>query len=150
MFAIPMWCYTTSVITEEQVQMQLAEYMRLQYPQVLFRSDLGGVRLSPGLRMRMARLQSGRSWPDFFVAYPSHGYHGLFIEIKSPTPRFTPTRCNWWPTLTSERSTPCFSTCLRLAIRLSLGWGLSVVKCSLTDTLAHLYSVPFTHWWTVL
>jgi len=64
--------------------MQLAEYMRLQYPQVLFRSDLGGVRLSPGLRMRMARLQSGRSWPDFFVAYPSHGYHGLFIEIKKP------------------------------------------------------------------
>ena len=70
--------------TEEQVQLQLAEYMRLAYPTVIFRSDLGGVRLTPAAAGRAARLQSGRGWPDFFIAKPVPGYAGLFIEIKRP------------------------------------------------------------------
>lgn len=70
------------MITEEQLQKQVVDYIKLKYPEAQFRSDLGGIRLTPGLRARAARLQAGRAWPDLFIAEPRSGFHGLFIEIK--------------------------------------------------------------------
>lgn len=75
-------------MTELELQAQVADYLRLQYPQALFHSDFGsGIKLTPGQAMRQKRLQGGRrSWPDMFIAeVRSLGdkyYHGLFIELK--------------------------------------------------------------------
>lgn len=80
-------------MTELQLQMQVADYIRLQYPNVLFHSDFGsGIKLTKGQAMKQKRLQGGRrAWPDMFIAYVrSKGdkyYHGLFIELKKPGTR---------------------------------------------------------------
>lgn len=67
---------------EELVQLALCDYVRLKYPKVIFRSDGGGLSLPMGLAIKFKNMQSGRAYPDFFVAETNHKYCGLFIEIK--------------------------------------------------------------------
>ena len=89
-------------MTELELQAQVADYLRLQYPHILFHSDFGsGIKLTPGQAMRQKRLQGGRrSWPDMFIAEPMARkidlskdspfdkaaklvmHAGLFIELK--------------------------------------------------------------------
>lgn len=93
-------------MTEAQLQEQVANYIRLQYPDAMFHSDFGsGVKLTPGQAVRQKRLNGGRrAWPDLFIAEPirkevdirfevedENGElfqpkvvvaHGLFIELK--------------------------------------------------------------------
>lgn len=80
-------------MTESQLQVMVADYIILHYPNVLFHSDFGsGVKLTKGQAVRMKR-QNGcrRGWPDMFIAEPSprcidgsrdNEYHGLFLELK--------------------------------------------------------------------
>ena len=80
-------------MTELELQARVADYLRLQYPGVIFHSDFGsGVKLTPGQAVRQKRLNGGRrAWPDMFVAEPvprcidgswKHEWHGLFLELK--------------------------------------------------------------------
>jgi hypothetical protein len=62
----------------------LVQYMKLAYPRVPFRTDGGGIRLTPGLARKFSSLQYKRAFPDFFICYPNYGYHGCFIELKRP------------------------------------------------------------------
>lgn len=82
-------------MTELDIQIQVADYLRLRYPNVLFHSDYGsGIRLTPGQAVKQKRLQGGRrAWPDVMVAETvlKHqegrtytAYSGLFIELKRP------------------------------------------------------------------
>ena len=75
-------------MTELDVQMMVADYLRLRYPNVLFHSDYGsGIKLTMGQAIKQKRLNGGRrSWPDMFIAEPClDSYHmGLFIELKRP------------------------------------------------------------------
>lgn len=77
--------------TEEVLQQQVCVYLRTQYPAVLFRSDMGGVRLTMGQARRAKSVQQGRAWPDLFIAEEHNSridkmamyhYHGLFLELK--------------------------------------------------------------------
>lgn len=77
-------------MTELELQAQVADYLRLQYPDVLFHSDFGsGIKLTMGQAIKQKRLQGGRrAWPDLFIAEPRRSkisgrqYHGAFIELK--------------------------------------------------------------------
>ena len=84
-------------MTELELQAQVADYIRLQYPDVIFHSDFGsGIKLTMGQAIKQKRLNGGRrAWPDMFIAEPKKvviskgehtrlvaGYHGLFIELK--------------------------------------------------------------------
>lgn len=92
-------------MTELELQAQVADYLRLQYPDVLFHSDFGsGIKLTMGQAIKQKRLQGGRrSWPDMFIAEPKNvkaeckvitdggvieearfleQKYGLFIELK--------------------------------------------------------------------
>jgi len=71
-------------MTESELQIQVADYLRLQYPEVLFHSDFGsGIKLTMGQAVKQKRLNGGhRAWPDMFIAKAKGGYHGLFIELK--------------------------------------------------------------------
>lgn len=87
---------------EEQIQLAIVNYIRYQYPSVIFHSDFGsGIKLTMGQAIKQKRLNGGRrSWPDMFIAEPMARkidlskdspfdkatklvmYAGLFIELK--------------------------------------------------------------------
>lgn len=82
---------------ELELQAQVADYIRLQYPDAIFHSDFGsGIKLTMGQAIKQKRLNGGRrSWPDMFLAEQSvrhedvsdhaigeWNYAGLFIELK--------------------------------------------------------------------
>lgn len=72
---------------EFKIQQALCQYIRTQYPDVIFRSDMGGIRLTIGQAKKMKSLQAGRAFPDLFICEPKVSregriYYGLFIEIK--------------------------------------------------------------------
>ena len=73
--------------TEAEVQAQVCRYLKLQYPNVIFASDLSGVRLSYGLANKVAPLKSGRAMPDMTIYRKRHGYGALAIELKRPGAR---------------------------------------------------------------
>lgn len=69
---------------EAAVQQMVCDYLRLQYPDVIFRSDFAaGMRLTPGMASRHKRLQSDRAYPDLQILQPNGQYHGMFIELKN-------------------------------------------------------------------
>lgn len=80
-------------MTEAQLQEQVAQYIRLQYPAVLFHSDFGsGIKMTKGQAIKQQRQNGGiRGWPDMLIAEPAprcidgswnYEWHGLFIELK--------------------------------------------------------------------
>lgn len=80
-------------MTEAQLQEQVAQYIRLQYPAVLFHSDFGsGIKMTKGQAIKQKRQNGGiRGWPDMLIAEPAprcidgswnYEWHGLFIELK--------------------------------------------------------------------
>lgn len=80
-------------MTELELQAQVADYIRLKYPSVIFHSDFGsGIKLTMGQAIRQKRLNGGRrSWPDMFIAETitvkkndgtCEVLSGLFVELK--------------------------------------------------------------------
>lgn len=75
-------------MNESELQVMVADYLRMQYPDVLFHSDFGsGIKLTMGQAIKQKRQNGGRrAWPDMFIAEPVKAsyvvHHGLFIEIK--------------------------------------------------------------------
>lgn len=67
---------------EYQLHKAVVEWLQDQYPDVLFRSDYGGVKLPIGLAKKMKALNPYRAYPDLFIIEPTEKYSGLFIEIK--------------------------------------------------------------------
>ena len=67
---------------EQSVHKTVVDYIKLRYPNIIFRSDAGGIRLTMGQAVQFKKLQSGRAYPDLFIAEPRGKYHGLYIEIK--------------------------------------------------------------------
>ena len=92
-------------MTELELQAQVADYIRLQYPNVLFHSDFGsGIKLTMGQAAKQKRLQGGRrAWPDMFIAQPmvitidgdKYRYAGLFLELKRDGTRIKKKSGEW-------------------------------------------------------
>ncbi len=61
----------------------IANYIKLQYPNVVFTSDSSGIRLSIGNAMKMLALKSVDKIPDLIILHPKDTYCGLIIEIKA-------------------------------------------------------------------
>jgi hypothetical protein len=68
---------------EQTLQQQVCQYLRLQYPSVIFRSDFAsGLALTPHQAITHRNLQSSRSWPDLFIYAARRGHYGLALELK--------------------------------------------------------------------
>jgi len=71
---------------EDNIHLAIANYIRAQYPGVLFLSDGAGVRVSSMRQaVQMAKLRNpSRGWPDLFIPKKNHrhGFGGLFLELK--------------------------------------------------------------------
>ena len=91
---------------EEDLQVQVADYLRYRYPGAIFHSDFGsGVRLTMGQAIKQKRQNGGlRAWPDILIAEPvprcvdgswNHEYNGLFIELKREGTRLKKKNGEW-------------------------------------------------------
>jgi hypothetical protein len=71
---------------ESDLHRQVCEYLKIQYPKVLFNTDMSGIRLTIGQAIQAKRLRSGNGFPDLMILEPRGAYCGLFIELKKETP----------------------------------------------------------------
>jgi hypothetical protein len=69
-------------ISEANEQMLVVQYLKLQYPNVIFNADMSGIKLSIGQAMKQKKLGMPKGYPDLFIAEPNGTYNGLFIELK--------------------------------------------------------------------
>ena len=67
---------------EENLHLAVCNYIRMQYPNVLFNSDMSGVKLTMGQAIKAKRLRSCKGFPDLVIYEPRGNYHALFLELK--------------------------------------------------------------------
>jgi len=70
---------------EKQLHKQICRFIKLQYPKVIFLSDMSGLKVSIGTAIQMKALRSSRGLPDLLILKPNKDFYGLFIEIKTKT-----------------------------------------------------------------
>ena len=70
--------------TEENLHLKICDYLRKNYPDVLFRTDFSsGMKMTPGQAAKHKKFQKSRAWPDLFIAESNNFASGLFLEIKA-------------------------------------------------------------------
>lgn len=67
---------------EESVHVQIAAYIRMQYPDVVFTSESSGIRVPMHLAVMIKKQRSTHKQPDMMILEPKGIYHGLILEIK--------------------------------------------------------------------
>lgn len=67
---------------EENTHTQVVNYLKLQYPDVIFNTDMSGVFLTKFQAIKAAYMRSDKGFPDIVIYEPRHGFYGLFIELK--------------------------------------------------------------------
>ena len=70
---------------ETQIYRNIALYLKLQYPKVLYHFDPTGLNLTKTQAGILKSIQGGKGYPDLFIIEPSKDgrYNGLFIEVKA-------------------------------------------------------------------
>ena len=68
---------------EERIHTALADYLKLQYPSVLFISESSGVRTSIGLAKKLKRTRSNHVHLDLYVLERRGEYGALILELKA-------------------------------------------------------------------
>lgn len=69
--------------SEASEQAAVIQYLKHQYPSVIYCASAGGLHTSYTQAARMKMMGYVRGFPDLQICEPSNGYHGLFIEMKS-------------------------------------------------------------------
>ena len=116
---------------EYDLQKSVCQYLRLQYPELIFTSDLSGIRMPMGLAVKTSKLRSSRAIPDLLIFEARKGYHGLFIELKRPGVKF----------FKKDGITPAtehFAEQFEMIKRLNVKGYLSVVSDSYEKTVAFI------------
>jgi len=68
---------------ERVIQVALTKWLRMEYPDIDFFNDwASGAYLTVGQNSARLAMASNNGWVDLFIAEPSRGYHGLYIELK--------------------------------------------------------------------
>lgn len=67
---------------ESDIHSQVCRYLKLLYPNVMYNTDLSGIKLTIGQAVKLKNLRSYRGFPDIVIYEPRDIYHGLFIELK--------------------------------------------------------------------
>lgn len=72
---------------EWQLQCAVAEYLKVQYPDVLFYSVPAGLSLDARQAVRAQKTQKpGFSMPDMVIFAARRGFNGMFLELKTESP----------------------------------------------------------------
>ena len=75
--------YSDNFFTKEyDLHLAICNYISCYYPDVIFTSDLSGIKMSIGQALKIKNLKSSKGIPDLLILEPRKGYSGLFIELK--------------------------------------------------------------------
>ncbi len=69
-------------MSEYKTHKAICDYIKMQYPDVIFTSDASGIRLTIGNAKKMLALKAKCKIPDLLILEPKGGFHGLILEIK--------------------------------------------------------------------
>ena len=70
-------------LSEERVQINIVEYLRLQYPNALFTATMGGqFQRHYSQRLKAKRTGYLKGVSDLLIFEPNKTHRGLFIELK--------------------------------------------------------------------
>lgn len=67
---------------EEILHFQICDYLKAQYPKIIFISEASGVRVTQGVAKKLKRMRSNHVHLDLYILEPKKGYHGLVLELK--------------------------------------------------------------------
>jgi len=121
--------------TEYELQVRISNWLTIQYPKVLFRMDLGGIRLPISLAMKAKRLNPNRAWPDIFIAEPRSVFRGLFIELKRCRSELLTKDGQYRKTKHIEEQRAVLSVLRSKGYRAEFGCGFDEVKQIIDDYL---------------
>ena len=83
-------------MTEQELQTNVCDYLKFQYPYVIFHSDFGaGTKLSISQARRQARQSWGRGLPDLAIYEPTVHGKALFLELKREGVRLKKKNGEW-------------------------------------------------------
>jgi len=72
---------------EEKLQTAISNYIKLQYPDVIFTAESSGLKLPIGLAVKAKNHRNPpRGLPDILILQTNKHYKGLFLELKKETP----------------------------------------------------------------
>ena len=70
--------------SENELRRQLATWLQLQYPNIIYRFDLAAdLKLTVGQARKHKALHPHRGYPDLFIAEPRSCFHGMYVELKA-------------------------------------------------------------------
>ena len=70
-------------LTEERVQINIVDYLKLQYPSALYPATMGGqFQRQYSQRLKAKRTGYLKGVSDLLIFEPNETYYGLFIELK--------------------------------------------------------------------
>ena len=75
--------------SEKDLQKMVCEYLKTAYPNVIFNSDMAGIRLTWGQAKEAKNLRSHNGFPDLAIYEYRKGYNGLFLELKAEGQKIT-------------------------------------------------------------
>lgn len=72
---------------EKQLQLNICKWLKLQHPNLLFNSDLSGLKMTIGQAKQAINLRNDKyHFPDMVIYHKNMLGNGLFIEFKKETP----------------------------------------------------------------
>ena len=68
---------------ESRIAEAIGGFLKVQYPNLIYRFDVADLKLTMPQAIRNKKLQmKDRGYPDLFIAFVNKKYYGLFIELK--------------------------------------------------------------------
>lgn len=76
---------------EYLIQTKVILHIQMAYPMALLSvSPAAGFKASRGLAVKMVRMGYQKGTPDIIILEPNGVYHGLMVELKTPTGSLSP------------------------------------------------------------
>tara|TARA_R110002020_G_C16287613_1_gene772211 strand:+ start:1690 stop:2025 length:336 start_codon:yes stop_codon:yes gene_type:complete len=82
-------------MSESDLQMNVINYIKMQYPKTRYCASLGGIRTTIIQAKIAKRTGYVKGFPDLQITEARHNYHGLFIELKTFKGRATIFQKDW-------------------------------------------------------